>query len=262
MILRRVAENLKNQHWTAIAIEFVIVILGVFIGLQASNWNEARAEKARASAYRAQIAVDLRELQRLFGARIKYYHDAHEFGLRAVRGLENREELTPERSWSLILSLYQAGQYWPLNIASSSYDEAKGSGAMRSLGDDDLRKELWTFFELSAVNISLIDNAPPRYRAFIRRRIPWALQGPIRSGDCQTNSMTADLYQQLHLTNCAAPKDISSELLISVARDLKKDPQVVEELNGRMSELEIIDNDYRNFQERAARLAGLLEERK
>ena len=34
MILRRLVENLKQQHWTAVAIELVIVVLGVFIGLQ------------------------------------------------------------------------------------------------------------------------------------------------------------------------------------------------------------------------------------
>ena len=122
MILRRITEHLKLQHWTAVFLDFVIVVLGVFIGLQVNNCNEARAERARASAYRAQIAINLKELQRFFAARKKYYHDAHEFGARAISELGSKEKLTPERSWSLILSLYQAGQYWPLNIASSSYD--------------------------------------------------------------------------------------------------------------------------------------------
>ena len=42
MILRRVVANLKHQHWTAIGIELVIVVVGVFIGMQVSNWNEDR----------------------------------------------------------------------------------------------------------------------------------------------------------------------------------------------------------------------------
>ena len=52
MILRRLTENLKQQHWTAIAIELVIVVLGVFIGMQVSNWNEVRADR---SAYVAAL---------------------------------------------------------------------------------------------------------------------------------------------------------------------------------------------------------------
>ena len=39
MILRRLTTNLRAQNWTAIAIDFLIVVLGVFLGIQASNWN-------------------------------------------------------------------------------------------------------------------------------------------------------------------------------------------------------------------------------
>jgi hypothetical protein len=44
MILSRVIEHVKKQHWTAVFLDFVIVVIGVFIGIQTSNWNEARAE--------------------------------------------------------------------------------------------------------------------------------------------------------------------------------------------------------------------------
>ena len=50
MILRRLTEHLKQQHWTAIAIELVIVVLGVFIGIQVANWNEARRDHDRERA--------------------------------------------------------------------------------------------------------------------------------------------------------------------------------------------------------------------
>jgi hypothetical protein len=33
MILSRVIEHMKKQHWTAIAIDFFIVVFGVFIGI-------------------------------------------------------------------------------------------------------------------------------------------------------------------------------------------------------------------------------------
>ena len=42
MILRRFAEALKQQNWTAIAIEFVLLGLGVLLGIQVSNWNAER----------------------------------------------------------------------------------------------------------------------------------------------------------------------------------------------------------------------------
>ena len=60
MILRRVAHRLKQQEWTAIAIELVLVVLGVFIGIQVSNWNEARKEHSLEAVYLDRIAQDIR----------------------------------------------------------------------------------------------------------------------------------------------------------------------------------------------------------
>ena len=51
MILRRVISHVKNQEWTAIAIDFLIVVFGVFAGFQVNNWNAARQDRARGSQY-------------------------------------------------------------------------------------------------------------------------------------------------------------------------------------------------------------------
>ncbi len=40
MLLRRITEHIDNQNWLAVAVDFCIVVLGVFIGLQVSNWSE------------------------------------------------------------------------------------------------------------------------------------------------------------------------------------------------------------------------------
>ena len=33
MLLRRVMEHVRDQNWAAVAIDFVIVVVGVFIGI-------------------------------------------------------------------------------------------------------------------------------------------------------------------------------------------------------------------------------------
>jgi len=42
MILRRLSQSLKTQNWTAIWIEFILLVSGVFLGIQVSNWNSER----------------------------------------------------------------------------------------------------------------------------------------------------------------------------------------------------------------------------
>lgn len=59
MILRRVIEHVKAQNWTAIAIDFVIVVAGVFLGIQVANWNDARSNETIAAGHLSEIAEDL-----------------------------------------------------------------------------------------------------------------------------------------------------------------------------------------------------------
>ncbi|WP_291204439.1 hypothetical protein [Hyphomonas sp.] len=51
MLLRRVISHVRNQEWTAIAIDFLIVVLGVFVATQVANWNAALIERELERAY-------------------------------------------------------------------------------------------------------------------------------------------------------------------------------------------------------------------
>ncbi len=74
MILRRLVVHLRDQHWTGVFIELVIVVLGVFIGMQVSNWNETRVEQARTAQVLDAFRADMRDyinVQRKFGEKAK-----------------------------------------------------------------------------------------------------------------------------------------------------------------------------------------------
>ena len=61
MLLRRLIEHVRAQNWTAIAIDFVIVVVGVFVGLQAQQWAEAQSDHKREKDYLGALAKDIRE---------------------------------------------------------------------------------------------------------------------------------------------------------------------------------------------------------
>lgn len=46
MLLRKVTMHLREQNWTAVWIDFVIVVVGVFVGLQVQDWNEVRKDRS------------------------------------------------------------------------------------------------------------------------------------------------------------------------------------------------------------------------
>lgn len=56
MLLRRITQHVKDQNWFAVGIDFVIVVVGILIAFQITNWNEAR--EAQSNLERAEVAID------------------------------------------------------------------------------------------------------------------------------------------------------------------------------------------------------------
>ena len=59
MILRRITKNVKDQNWFAVALDFFIVVVGILIAFQISNWSESRGERHREAQILREIATDL-----------------------------------------------------------------------------------------------------------------------------------------------------------------------------------------------------------
>jgi hypothetical protein len=46
MILRKLAGALRKQDWGSVTIEFLIVVVGFFVGLQVHDWSQIRKDRA------------------------------------------------------------------------------------------------------------------------------------------------------------------------------------------------------------------------
>lgn len=59
MILRRLSKSLQEQNWTAIWIEFVLLVAGVFLGIQVANWNAARVDRIEYEAALGRLGAEI-----------------------------------------------------------------------------------------------------------------------------------------------------------------------------------------------------------
>jgi hypothetical protein len=62
MILRRITEHVRAQNWFAVGIDFLIVVVGVFIGIQVANWNEARRDRLAEAQYLDRLEREIAEI--------------------------------------------------------------------------------------------------------------------------------------------------------------------------------------------------------
>jgi hypothetical protein len=60
MILRRFTKHIEDQNWFAVTLDFLIVVVGVFIGIQVANWNDAKSERVLEQQVLVHIADDIR----------------------------------------------------------------------------------------------------------------------------------------------------------------------------------------------------------
>jgi hypothetical protein len=51
MILTRITRSIVEQNWATILLELVVVIVGIFLGLQATEWHEDRQARAEGHYY-------------------------------------------------------------------------------------------------------------------------------------------------------------------------------------------------------------------
>ncbi len=66
VILRRFTKHISEQNWFAVWIDLIVVVSGIFLGLQASEWNESREDVQWERAFYQDLNGDLeRDLQDL-----------------------------------------------------------------------------------------------------------------------------------------------------------------------------------------------------
>ena len=65
MIFKRAIAKLQAQDWTAITIELVIVVVGVFLGIWVANRNQERERRQETREMLVQLKPKLRGLQDL-----------------------------------------------------------------------------------------------------------------------------------------------------------------------------------------------------
>ena len=146
MVLRRVTEHLSKQHWTAVFLDFVVVVAGVFLGIQAANWNESRKERVEERRYYAQILEDLRvDQQSLMWAqkRADAFNIAAEDTLRAMRsGLP--QNVAPGR---FAVRIHYAGFLYIPRASRRTYDELISAGKLGLLRNKAAKPAIADYYE-------------------------------------------------------------------------------------------------------------------
>ena len=141
MILRRLTDALRKQDWFTVVIETLIVVLGVFLGLQVNNWNEARGERSMERQYILRLHSDMQRSAEAIRSS----------GSFLVRQVENEGvllsslatcEIAETDRQAVVAALGSLGKYNFAVVDRELVDQLRASGQFEVISNPDVREAI------------------------------------------------------------------------------------------------------------------------
>ena len=255
MILRRVIEHVKAQNWTAVALDFFIVVVGVFFGLQVNNWNEARADRSLGEEYVNRLIAELEQ-------DIITTRDLANYYTAVLEGVKETDRLLADAtadSRQLVVAAYRASEFATTPPNRATWDQIVSSGHLGLLPDgaiDGGVSEYYRYHESNSYTENLVQIS--QYRQTVRSIIPLSVQLAIREG---CSDITNEYYIVSGFeTECRLSVDQSA--IDDTAEKLRANQNIAGELRHQYSTIAVVrDNNIGNIilAERALSALGRLE---
>ena len=228
MVLRRFTANLRAQNWTGVLIEIAIVVIGVFIGIQAANWNEERQERQETRRLLSQLQSELSTFHGFLDELDEYYATAKRYAATAEAGWRGDPDVTDRE---FVIAAYQASQVNAAGNNSAVWAQIFGAQELRNIEDLELRSNLARVmsFDYELVNLSAV--ATP-YRQQVRKVIPDNIQDAIRT-HCGDQRAPGSIYALELPSACSV--DLPQPDVRAAAVALRAKPQLREELRWHLA---------------------------
>jgi len=154
VILRRISQAFASRNLSTILLELVVVIFGIFLGLQVNDWNESRKLQQDEGRYLQKLADDLLEMREELRSKVDRSERARQKMMGALYALEDCTISDSARSdLDFALGNYQI--LGPFNYLNATYDEMVATGALARIADQGLKQKIaYAFARLADVNMN------------------------------------------------------------------------------------------------------------
>jgi hypothetical protein len=234
MILNRLRDRMRNQDWFGVGLEVLIVVLGVFLGIQASNWNEARVERDMGRAYHQRLGEDFNANARDLDTRAFYYRQVRRHAVAALEALHR--PLAADAAQQFLIDAYETTQVAPRSMKRNTWDEILSTGAMNRMGTPDEREMVSNYY-LSVATIEFTFQTVTPYRGYMRARMPYDVQARVRER-CPERFLVDDKFNVASRLAEHCSLGLAPARAIEAASFLREDPQLEALLNAAITDLD------------------------
>jgi len=146
MILKRLSAAVAEQNWITVFLEILIVVVGIFLGLQVDDWNEVRKDRVREAEYLQRIDVELAEDITEFETAITLANrrigDAQ-----LILAVLADPTLATSTPTEFVRALVRAGfTFFPV-VSDNTFEEIKSTGELGIIRDVALRTSVTKYYQ-------------------------------------------------------------------------------------------------------------------
>jgi len=146
MLLRRITQHVKDQNWFAVALDFLIVVVGILIAFQITNWNEARSNREEERIYLERMSADLVSTsERNAGQLERNSRMMNDLDV-TLKSLKDCE-LTSEDEVAFVSGLYLLGRYTLPAFVAGTFEALNTTGNFQLIRNIKLRNDITNIFE-------------------------------------------------------------------------------------------------------------------
>lgn len=187
MILRRLTKHVEDQNWFAVALDFLIVVLGVFLGIQIGNWNTDSAQNRQAAELERQLVLEMAGEALNYRGRLIYFRDVQAIGEAVLADAEGTAVLADQ---DYIIKAFRATQYNTHIKTRYAFDKIVADGLLDRIKDRTLMIDADNYYTLSWVQVAEEETRASTYRRLFRETVPLDVQRDAR-GQCGDANMPA-----------------------------------------------------------------------
>lgn len=173
MLLRRVMQHVTSQNWFAVFVDFLIVVVGIFVGLQVQAWSIERTDRLKERHYLERILADVDYLIETNTSSFDYTSKQREAVWFVFQSLSNCTLAENERD-QFANGLYYIGRIIPPNHVIGTVNEMRSAGSfglIRNSKIRDLLNKLSATLEFDQALLSSINQRVSNSTAYLDQRI-------------------------------------------------------------------------------------------
>jgi hypothetical protein len=146
VIFNRIAQGVRKQDWFTAILELVILVIGIYIGLQVDDWVSERKDRQTETTYLELLARDVAELQQQVEAQHAFEKDKVNVAARAYELLTSDDPSAHQVELGTLLTAL-AGRR-TLSLVSPTYEQMVSSGHLQLIRSPKVRDNLARYFAM------------------------------------------------------------------------------------------------------------------